>query len=224
MSDDFETWWQQRGEAVEAFNERRDGESGVEKIFDPNLGLLFIKRQRGHLYYSLKHPFGQPTVLRERDAIRAFSAIGLQTPVLIFAGAKKDADGWRAILVTKDLAGYTNLKHWYQQGGRGRLGSTAHAKFIIKLGETLGLLHKNRWRHASLYFKHIFVTAGNKDMLPDIAFIDLEKSHKKLTAARAAKRDLDQLHLRPPLIDGKPVLDENEWKLFFDSHHRILTK
>ncbi len=221
---DFESWWQRRGEIVEAFNERRDGESGVERILDPSLGTLYIKRQRGHLYYSLKRPFGQPTVLRERDAIVAFSKLGIKTPDLVFAGAIKDKTGWRAILVTKELHGYIDLKRWYNKGGRERLGPDMHNKFVVKLGETLGLLHSKRWRHASLYFKHIFVTAGSKNSLPDIALLDLEKAHQQITRSRAASRDLDQFYLRNKTVNNKPILSDAEWKLFFNSHHNALIK
>jgi len=220
----FNAWWQRRGETVEAFNEHRNGESGVEKLTDPDLGTLYVKRQRGFLYRSLRYPFGRPTVIREQHAIHAFSQLGIHTPEIVFGGAEKDTAGWRGILVTKELSGYSDLASWYQQGGRERLGPDAHQQFLTKLAVFVASFHKQRWRHASLYFKHIFVTPGSKDSLPDIALLDLEKAHRTFTRQRAAQRDLAQLRSRAPLIHGKPVLDETEWSQFFEQHRQALLR
>lgn len=220
----FDTWWQRRGETVEAFNEHRNGESGVEKLSDPSLGTLYVKRQHGFLYHSLRYPFGRPTVIREQNAIHAFSQLGIHTPEIVFAGAEKDATGWRGILVTKELSGYIDLATWYQQGGRERLGPDVHQQFLTKLAVFVASFHKQRWRHASLYFKHVFVTPGSKNKLPDIALLDLEKAHRTLTRQRAAQRDLAQFRSRAPQIHGKSVLDEAEWLLFFEQHRQALQR
>ena len=62
----FQRWWNTQGEWVEEPNQRRAGESGVQRIRlrDPQQPLLYCKRQIGHLYRSWLHPFGRPTVLR----------------------------------------------------------------------------------------------------------------------------------------------------------------
>ena len=67
-SDDFNSWWQTQGEWVEEPNDRRGGQSGVQRITVQGQ-LLYAKRQAGHTYRSLKYPLGRPTVLRERDAL-----------------------------------------------------------------------------------------------------------------------------------------------------------
>jgi len=184
--------------------------------------VLFIKRQRGFLFRSLRYPFGRPTVILEQDAILAFSKLGIHTPEIVFAGAQKGDAGWRGILVTKELSGYCDLASWYQQGGRERLGEERHRQFIKKLAEFVAVFHRKRWRHASLYFKHIFVTPGNGESLPELALLDLEKAHRTFTCRQAARRDLDQFRSRAPQINGRPMFDDAEWSLFFEQHRRAL--
>ena len=221
---EFDSWWQRRGEVVEDFNAHRNGKSGVEKLADPALGTLYVKRQHGFLFRSLRYPFGRPTIIREQDAMHAFSALGIHVPEIVFAGAEKDADGWRGILVTKELRGYSDLASWYQQGGRERLGPEAHLQFLNKLAVFVASFHKQRWRHASLYFKHIFVTPGSREALPEIALLDLEKAHRTFTRQRAVQRDLAQFRSRAPQINGKAILDEAEWSQFFERHRQALVR
>lgn len=72
----FDFYWRQQGEWVEEPNQRRGGESGVQRLDDGNGKLLYAKRQVGHIYRSLLHPFGRPTVLRELDALNSFEQLG----------------------------------------------------------------------------------------------------------------------------------------------------
>ncbi|MGH8386742.1 MAG: lipopolysaccharide kinase InaA family protein [Pseudomonas sp.] len=69
FQDHFDYFWNQRGEWVEEPNVRRGGESGVQRVMGSDDQLLYFKRQTGHIHSSLLHPFGRPTVLRERDAL-----------------------------------------------------------------------------------------------------------------------------------------------------------
>ena len=67
----FDSWWQTQGEWVEEPNERRGGYSGVQRL--TQLGQsLYAKKQTGHTYRSLLHPWGRPTVLRERDRVEIY--------------------------------------------------------------------------------------------------------------------------------------------------------
>ena len=50
--DPFEFYWNQQGEWVEEPNQRRGGESGVQRIHDGEGRLLYAKRQVGHTYRS----------------------------------------------------------------------------------------------------------------------------------------------------------------------------
>lgn len=219
----FDHWWNSRGDVVEPFNERRGGQSGVERVTDPALGVLYIKRQKGHLFHSFRYPFGRPTVIRERDAYRAFANLGIKTPELVFAEARRLNNDWQGILVTKNLSGFITLWDWYAAGGAYRLGADNHRLFLQKLGSTLGKLHHHRWCHGGLHFLHIYVTDGPASQgLPDIAFLDLERASKKLTSRLAAKRDLRSLRRRAPVINGAPALNESDWAVLLDAHDKAL--
>ena len=115
----FDFFWEQRGEWVEEPNQRRGGESGVQRVFTEAGQLIYIKRQVGHIYRSWLHPFGRPTVLRERDALVGLSELDVSVPEMIFCGAQRDErHEWRALLVTKALDGFQELENWYAAGGR----------------------------------------------------------------------------------------------------------
>jgi hypothetical protein len=192
LPQDFDGWWQVQGEEVEPVNVRRNGESGVERL-NTIAGVLYVKRQRNHLFRSLRYPFGFPTFMREKLAIKALQKINILAPEIVFAEARKVSGEWCAILVTRELKGYTDLESWYREGGRERLGEQQHQQFLAKMARILSELHRNRWQHTCLYPKHIFVTAGDSGILPDIALLDLEKARRRLFSAYAARRDLDQL-------------------------------
>ncbi len=219
---EFDYWWNRRGEAVELFNERRGGQSGVERVCDSALGLVYIKRQTNHVFYNLSHPFGRPTLTRELAGYLLFATLGLKTPDIVFIGTRKTAGEWQAIMVTKNLEGFVNLRDWYQNKGPDHIGPEAYQAFLRDLGNKLGLLHRHRWCHGSLNFAHIYVAAGQKDKIPEIAFLDLEKSRRRLTSNSAAKRDLRTLKRRGLIIDGKAALNDNDWSVLLDAHQQSL--
>ena len=194
--DRFDYYWDQRGEWVEEPNVRRGGESGVQRIVGRDGQLLYAKRQTGHIYRSWLHPFGRPTVLRERDALMGVSKIGVRVPEIVFCGAQRDpAHQWRALLVTKSLDGFEEIAHWYAGGGRERHGDAVHDRVLKDVAENLALMHLGRWQHSCLYMKHIFVrvTGEGEATKVETALIDLEKCRQRLTAYRAASHDLKQL-------------------------------
>lgn len=209
---EFNYWWNVAGEEVEPRNFRRNGESGVERVKSPESGTLYVKRQTNHVYRSLFAPFGEPTINREVRAISALQKIGLKVPEIVFTASQLDKQGWKAILVTRELTGYTDLRHWYKSGGRERLGKQQHENFLRHLGQTLSRMHLHRWQHTSLNAHHIFVTAGTPDKLPEIALIDLEKARRRFSARQAAKRDMRQLRRR-----GK-MWSDTEWSIIANGH------
>ena len=75
----FDTWWACQGSWVEEPNQRRNGVSGVKILQqdDPTRPRLYCKRQTGHLYHSLRHPLGRPTILREHQAYESFLGLGI---------------------------------------------------------------------------------------------------------------------------------------------------
>jgi len=194
--DPFEFYWNQQGEWVEEPNQRRGGESGVQRIHDGEGRLLYAKRQVGHTYRSWRYPLGRPTVLREQDALLALSALSVGVPELVYCGAQQATDKqWRALLVTVGLEGFVEIDNWYAAGERERCGEAVHDRVLEAIGHTLARMHLGRWQHGSLYAKHVFVrvTGQGEGAEVDVALLDLEKSRQRLTAQKAASHDLKQL-------------------------------
>lgn len=196
----FQRWWQRQGDWVEAPNVRRGGESGVQRLLDED-GVLYAKRQIGHIYRSLLHPKGRPTVLRERNALVALKELGVPVPRLVYCGVEHDPQyGWRAMLVTEALEGFEHIEHWYAQGGREACGEVQHARLLQQIGATLARMHLGRWQHGCLYAKHVFVRMDGER--PQVALLDLEKSRRRLTRRQAAHHDLRQLRRHGPWNDS----------------------
>ncbi len=192
----FQQWWQMQGDWVEAPNVRRGGQSGVQRVRIGDGPLLYAKRQVGHIYRSLHHPFGRPTVLRERDALLSLQQLGVQVPEIHYCGVERDSEaGWRALLVTVDLKDYQEIDRWYAEGGRERYGEQVHRRLLEQIGITLARMHRGRWQHGCLYAKHVFVrvTGEGDEAQVDVALLDLEKSRRRLSSRQAARHDMRQL-------------------------------
>ncbi|VVP18640.1 Protein InaA [Pseudomonas fluorescens] len=192
----FDYFWNLRGEWVEEPNVRRGGESGVQRVRGSDGKLLYTKRQTGHIYRSWLHPFGRPTVLRERDALVGLRLIDVRVPDIVFCDAQRDpVHKWRALLVTRSLDGFEELEHWYAGGGRERLGEAVHDRVLKDLADNLARMHRARWQHSCLYIKHVFVrvTGEGEAARVEVALIDLEKCRQRLTARHAAVHDMKQL-------------------------------
>ena len=203
--DRFDYFWNLRGEWVEEPNVRRGGESGVERVMGSDGQLLYTKRQVGHIYRSLRYPFGRPTVLRERDALIGLRLIDVSVPDIIYCGAQRDPEHqWRALLVTRSLDGFEEIDHWYAGGGRERHGEAIHERVLKDLAENLARMHKGRWQHGCIYDKHVFVrvTGEGETAKVEVALIDLEKCRQRLTAHRAAVHDIKQLRRHSSFSDA----------------------
>lgn len=189
----FERWWQIRGEWVEEANQRRGGESGVQRIAGKS-GPLYCKRQSGHLHRSLCHPLGRPTVLREAESIRALRALGLGVPELVYYGARKQGDVWQAMLVTQELPGFVSLDRWYATQASA-VSQATRMQVLDRLGQALALMHSAGWQHGCLYAKHIFVRIeeGTPGPVIELALIDLEKCRRRWLRHFAARHDMAQL-------------------------------
>lgn len=202
---DFDHWWNRQGEWVEEANQRRGGSSGVQILPALVAGgpLLYSKRQIGHLYRSLRHPRGRPTILRELDAYQALAGLGIRVPVLVFAGARHQQGEWQALLVTEALTGFVSLDQWYATHPDALLRS----RVIAQTASMLASLHRARWQHGCCYPKHIFVrtdtdtdtgngTNSGHQAVVEVALLDLEKCRRRWRPASAAARDMDQLSRR----------------------------
>ncbi|NBF05198.1 InaA protein [Pseudomonas sp. Fl5BN2] len=195
-SDRFEYFWNKQGEWVEEPNQRRGGESGVQRILSTSGRLLYAKRQIGHIYRSWQHPFGRPTVLRERDAMMGLRLLDVGVPELVFCGSRRDSQNqWQALLVTAALDGFVEVDTWYAAGGRERHGEAFHDRLLQALATTLARMHKGRWQHGCLYAKHVFVRVDGEgeQARVKVALLDFEKCRQRLSSQRAAAHDLKQL-------------------------------
>ncbi len=214
----FQSWWNRQGEWVEAPNVRRAGESGVQRLSANNVP-LYSKRQTGHLCYSLRHPLGRPTVLREKDALEAAERLGVRVPKIVFCAARKTDGQWQALLVTESLEGFVSLDDWYRDA-RQHWSEAVHRQVLEEMALTLSRLHRGRWQHGCCYPKHIFVKVEESAEGPQVAvaLIDLEKSRQRLRAASASQRDLDQLYRRCPAMSA------DDWKLFRSAYDTAMAK
>lgn len=195
----FERWWHSRGTWVEPANQRRGGESGVQLLRqrDPGHPPLYCKRQTGHLYRSLLHPLGRPTILRELQAYRAFARLGIQVPRLVYCSARRQHGRWQALLVTEALDGFVSLQQWYA-GPFAESRDTALTQSMLgELATMLARLHLARWQHGCCYPKHVFIKAvpqapGERPSIR-VALLDLEKSRQRWRTRDASRHDLGQL-------------------------------
>lgn len=215
QSTTFQRWWDTLGEWVEAPNQRRDGESGVQRIQprDPAHGALYCKRQVGHLYRSLLHPFGRPTVLRELRALDAFAKLGVRVPRLVYCAIQQDAGQWRALLVTEELQGFISLEQWYCDDYRQHWGEAIHRQMLEQVADTLARFHRARWQHGCCYPKHLFIKVHtDQGSRVQVAVLDLEKSRRRLRQMNAARHDLRQLNRHR---EGMP---DEDWTLLCQAY------
>lgn len=216
QQENFGYWWNTSGPWVEEPNVRRSGTSGVQRVLH-NGQMVYVKRQTGHLYRSLRFPFGRPTVMREGRALSKLLLLGVSAPNPIFYGAEKVEGVWRGILVTKDLSGYQDLDTWYAQGGRSQLADDEHDKILERLAQLLSRMHQGRWQHGCMRSKHIFIKATRNTLGHDfsLALLDLEKSRPRLTVRSAARHDIPQLRRHS-------YWSEAEWQYFIDRYEQQL--
>lgn len=205
---DFDYYWQQQGEWVEEPNQRRGGESGVQRLSDASGQMLYAKRQIGHIYRSLLYPFGRPTVLRELDALTSFEQLGVRVPHIVYCGVERDEEHqWRALLVSKALDGFVDIDSWYQDGARERFDQALHERVLEDLAANLARMHRGHWQHGCLYGKHVFVKVIGEgpQARAEVALLDLEKCRRRISCHRAAANDLRQLRRHSSL-------NEAEWQ------------
>lgn len=211
--DDFELWWSRTGKWVEAANQRRGGESGVQCL-DLEGRMLYSKRQTGHLHRSLRYPLGRPTILREAEAYQAYSALGVRVPKVVFQGARKRNGQWQALLVTEELRGFCSLEDWYLEQAAEAGAERCH-EMLNLLAANLASLHHSGWRHGCLYAKHVFVRMPQKGPA-EVSLIDLEKSRRYVFRNRASRSDINQFHRH------RGTMPESDWTIFLSAYQARL--
>jgi tRNA A-37 threonylcarbamoyl transferase component Bud32 len=212
----FSYWWNTSGPWVEEPNVRRSGTSGVQRVMHDG-STVYVKRQTGHLFRSLKYPLGRPTAMREGRALSKLLQLGVNAPQPIFYGAQKIKGLWHGILVTKDLNGFQDLDTWYDQGARTQLTSNEHDKVLEKLASLLARMHLGCWQHGCMRSKHIFIKVNttSNGLEFDLALLDLEKSHGRASSLRAARHDIAQLKRHS-------YWSESEWQYFLSHYEKNL--
>ncbi len=218
-SSTFERWWQCSGAWVEPLNQRREGESGVQFLQprNPSYPALYSKRQTGHLYRSLRHPLGRPTIMRELQAYQAFAQLGIHVPKLVYGSARKQAGQWQALLITQALPGFISLDQWYAEA---RAPEQSRC-ILTALANTLARLHQNRWQHSCCYAKHIFVKVNDlEDNSPsaEIALLDLEKSRRRWRKTDASRHDMRQLQRH------RGAMPDEDWDLLMEAYASLMQR
>tara|TARA_R110001599_G_scaffold42551_17_gene128222 strand:+ start:250 stop:972 length:723 start_codon:yes stop_codon:yes gene_type:complete len=208
----FERWWSMEGEWVEEQNQRRGGESGVKLLppLKPGQPPLYSKRQVGHLFRSLRHPFGLPTVLREEQALIACEQLGVTVPKRVFCAARKQQGRWQALLITEELRGFVSLDQWYAEHAP-KLDEHGRKAVLRRLALVLQRLHRGRRQHGCLYSKHVYIRLTAE--VPEVALLDLEKSRIRLLRSKAINHDLSQLRRHR---GGMP---EADWNYLLECYH-----
>ena len=203
----FEDWWNVPELWLEEINRERNGWSGMIRL-QIAAHTYYIKKQCNHLYRSLGHPFGHPTVCREFESIQRLKALGLCVPDPVFHGIRKTAQGFEGLLVTRELAGFSAL------GDQNNLDTSSRVCMAREVGRTLGIMHRAGLQHSCLYDKHIMILW--RGLTPVIALIDLEKMRRPLLPWRAARHDLKQLERR------QHIWTKDEWGLLEQAHRLSL--
>jgi len=198
----FDALWELQVDWFEPPNERRGGWSGVVRVeLDLPGGAkeeVFLKRQENHSRRTLRHPvFGEPTFAGEIKNILLLRQAGVPTLDPLYYGQRKVGGKQRAILVTRELAGFRPMndvmKEWSKEGWEKSVST--RRRLITVLAGVIRRMHEQRLAHNSLHPKHVFIRIV-EGRAPEIALIDLEKMRRVITIAQASRRDLDSLNRR----------------------------
>ena len=174
---DFPAIWHRDIAWFEPPNERRGGFSGVGKLIlqteDGVNHIFFVKKQQNHGRKSWAHPIkGEPTFRREFHNLNYLQKNSVGAPNVVYYAENASTD--QAILITKDLAGFTPLDSIDLH----ELSSDQLHDLIKKVAHEIKRFHDVGMVHRALYPKHIFVknakTAQHSAI--EIALIDLEKA------------------------------------------------
>lgn len=210
--DRFDHWWNTNGPWVEEPNVRREGTSGVQRVSYEG-HTVYVKRQVGHTFRSIRYPLGRPTALREGLALSRLARIGVLAPKPLYYGARKIEGKWQGLLVTHELVGFQDLATWLVDQAQVDLPSEDHLRILHNLAVMLAKLHQGHQQHGCMRAKHVFINANEIDGVPtfDLALLDLEKSRARLSIKRAARHDLRQLRRHSAWSDA-------QWDYFLECY------
>lgn len=200
--DGFNGLWELKADWFEPPNERRGGWSGVARIeLDLPGGAkeaVFLKRQKNHTRRTLRSPIsGEPTFAGEIKNILLLRQAGVPTMEPLYYGQRKVEGKWRAILVTRELVGFSSMNEVTDQWRKSGWNKTSlcRRQLIRKLATTIRNMHEHKLVHNSLHPKHVFVRLV-EGRPPEVVLIDLEKMRRAVSVKSAMLRDLDSLNRR----------------------------
>lgn len=171
--------------------------------------VYYVKRQLNHQCHTLSHPFGWPTASREWHYLKRLASAGIGAPPAVFHAVRRSKEGVEAVVVTRELSGFEDLRAWERLEPEGRL------ELARVVGSLLGRLHRARLQHSSLYDKHVMARRTSAGF--EAALIDLETMRPRFSAGLAARRDLEQLRRR------QRVFGDIEWAALLAAHSRSLS-
>ena len=163
---DFDALWDLDVEWFEPPNERRGGWSGVARLElqwpDGRSEGVFLKRQENHLRRTLGHPLaGEPTFAGEMQNILLLERAGVPTLEPLYYGQRRANGRWRAILVTRELAGFRPLNWWIEQWQTlgWSFSRPARRAVLVEAARVIQRLHRQgALVHNALHPKHLFVS------------------------------------------------------------------
>ena len=205
----FSQWWSAHGEWLQPQIQSQGGVSDVKCVETAQQQILHCKRQTGHLRFSLHHPFGQPAILREYRALKAFSTLGISVPKVVYCAAQKTTGEWQAQLVTEALCGFYSLEQWYEQNLQRIWGQALHLQMLKQLAMMLARIHSAGWQHGRLCPRHIFLKIHGigTHAWVESATQDLAMSRRRWFRGLAARSDFQQLQRHRDLMPGR------DWQL-----------
>jgi len=222
--DTFEAIWSLDIGWFEAPNERRGGWSGVSRLDvehpdgDGSSEGIFIKRQQNHNTFSWRHPFrGISTFRREFQNILLLRSCQVPTLDVLYFSERTVGSDRQAILITRELGGYTSLEHcmryWQEHGMPERAAWRATMQRIATVARRM---HSHRIQQNCFLPKHVFI--GERHGQVDVRLIDLEKAKRRLSSERALVRDLDTFNRRTP---GVRTTDRLRFLLAYHETDRV---
>jgi tRNA A-37 threonylcarbamoyl transferase component Bud32 len=145
---------------------------------DTPLGELLVRRYShggllrwltGARFLDAERPF------REIVHAERLRANGVAAPEVLAARARRLAGGgWELELVTRRIAGATDLAAWIERASRGELGPRERTRLYSAAGRAVARLHELGFVHADLHPRNLLVDATGD--APRITVIDLDRS------------------------------------------------
>jgi len=198
--DGFAALWALPLAPVDEPNRGRGGFSQVFRLDVAGHG-YYLKRQSDYLTRTLARPLGEPTFARESRSIRRYAERGIPALELAYYGERRDAAGWRAILVTRALDDWRDLDSWLRVWPH--LSPDEREAVLVAVGELARQLHDAGQVHGCFYPKHLFLQRQGEGLVARL--IDLEKTRPLLFGRRDRLRDLEPLLRRAPQWSGQDL-------------------